>query len=35
MFYKILIALVVGGLGTHQLLSYLTTRRELKASEVQ
>ena len=35
LFYKILIALVVGGLGTHQLLSYLTVRREMKASEVK
>ena len=34
LFYKILIALVVGGLGFHQLLSYLTLRREIKSEEM-
>lgn len=34
MFYKVLIALVVGGLGLHQLLSYLTIRREIRENEV-
>lgn len=33
LFYKILIALVVGGLGFHQLLSYLTLKREMKSEE--
>ena len=34
MFYKVLIALVVGGLGLHQLLNYMTLKREMRSTGV-